>query len=135
VLFTGGGGAHALSARCGMSTGSPRKKRLGELIQRELVKLLQREVKDARIGKITITEVDVSPDLRNAKVYYLVFGHEGGDPRVQAGLESASPFLRSALMRELQIRYTPSLKFVLDESLERGVKLTQLIDSVRKTHD
>ena len=115
-----------------MPKDNPRRKRLGEQIQRELSDLLRREVKDARIGNVTITGVDVTPDLREAKVFYLVFGHDGPDARVQAGLESAAPFLRSALTRALQIRYTPALRFALDDSIERGVRLTQLIDSVTK---
>jgi len=118
-----------------MSKDNPRRRRLGEQIQRELAELLRREVKDSRIGNLTITAVDVTPDLRAARVYYLVFGHEGPDPKVQAGLESAAPFLRSALMRALRIRYPPTLTFALDESIERGVKLTQLIDSVNKPHE
>ncbi|MFO1465768.1 MAG: 30S ribosome-binding factor RbfA [Steroidobacteraceae bacterium] len=118
-----------------MGKDNPRRRRLAEQIQRELSDLLRREVKDARIGNLTITAVEVTPDLRAAKVYYLVFGHEGPDARVQAGLESAAPFLRSSLMKSLKIRYTPTLTFALDETLERGVKLTQLIESVAKPHD
>lgn len=115
-----------------MPKDNPRRKRLGEQIQRELADLLRRDVKDARVGNVTITGVDVAGDLRTAKVFYLVFGHDGPDPRVQKGLDSAAAFLRSALTRALQIRYTPTLAFVLDESIERGVRLTQLIDSVAK---
>ena len=118
-----------------MGKDNPRRKRLGEQIQRELSELLRRDVKDARIGNVTVTAVDVTPDLRAAKVHYLVFGHEGPDPRVQAGLDSAAPYLRSALTRALQIRFTPTLSFVLDDSIARGVRLTQLIDSVNKPHD
>ena len=109
-----------------------RRKRLGEQIQRELAGVLRRDVKDSRIGNVTITAVDVSGDLREAKVYYLIFGHDGPDPRVQLGLDSAAGFLRSALTRALQIKYTPMLKFVLDDTIAKGVHLTQLIDSVTK---
>jgi ribosome-binding factor A len=65
-------------------------------------------------------------------VYYLVFGKDGPDPKVQRGLESAAGFLRNALSRSLMIRYTPTLSFELDTSIEHGVRLTQLIDSVNK---
>lgn len=118
-----------------MAKDNPRRKRLGEQIQRELADLLRREVKDARVGNVTVTGVDVTADLREAKVFYLVFGHDGPDLRVQAGLDSAAPFLRQALTRALQIRYTPSLTFLLDDSIERGVRLTQLIDSVSKSNE
>jgi ribosome-binding factor A len=115
-----------------MSKNNPRATRLGEQIQRELTDLLRRDVKDERIGNVTITAVDVTGDLRTAKVHYLVFGKEGPDPKVQAGLTSAAGFLRNALSKSLMIRYTPTLTFALDTSIEQGVRLTQLIDSVNK---
>jgi ribosome-binding factor A len=111
---------------------NPRARRLGEQIQRELGELLRRNVKDERIGNVTITAVSVTGDLRTARVYYLVFGKDGPDPKVQRGLESAAGFLRNALSKSLMIRYTPTLSFELDTSIEHGVRLTQLIDSVTK---
>jgi len=115
-----------------MAKNNPRAGRLGAEIQRELTLILRRDVKDERIGNVTITAVDVTGDLRTAKVYYLVFGKEGPDPKVQRGLESAAGFLRNALSKSLMIRYTPTLSFELDTSIEHGVRLTQLIDSVAK---
>jgi len=111
---------------------NPRARRLGAEIQRELTELLRRDVKDERIGNVTITGVDVTGDLRSARVHYLVFGKEGADPRVQAGLTSAAGFLRNALSKSLMIRHTPTLSFALDTSIERGVRLSQLIDRVNK---
>jgi ribosome-binding factor A len=111
---------------------NPRARRLGEQIQRELTELLRRDVKDERIGNVTITAVSVTGDLRTARVYYLVFGKDGPDSKVQRGLESAAGFLRNALSRSLMIRHTPTFSFELDTSIERGVRLTQLIDSVIK---
>jgi ribosome-binding factor A len=115
-----------------MAKENPRARRLGEQIQRELAELLRRDVKDERIGNVTITAVSVTGDLRTARVYYLVFGKEGADPQVQRGLESAAAFLRNALSKSLMIRYTPTLSFELDTSIEHGVRLTKLIDSVNK---
>jgi ribosome-binding factor A len=115
-----------------MSKDNPRAKRMGEQIQRELTELLRRDVKDERIGNVTITAVNVTGDLRTAKVYYLVFGKDGADPKVQQGLTSAAGFLRNALSKSLMIRYTPTLTFELDTSIEHGVRLTQLIDSLKK---
>jgi len=114
---------------------NPRARRLGAEIQRELTELLRRDVKDERIGNVTITAVDLTADLRSAKVYYLIFGKEGPDPAVQRGLTSAAGFLRNALSKSLMIRYTPMLTFELDTSIEHGVRLTQLIDSVNKRRD
>src|SRR5580704_6407203 len=115
-----------------MAKDNPRARRLGEEIQRELTELLRRDVKDERIGNVTITAVDVTADLRSAHVYYLIFGKEGPDPAVQAGLTSAAGFLRNALSKSLMIRYTPTLTFSLDTSIEHGMRLSQLIDSVSK---
>jgi ribosome-binding factor A len=105
---------------------------MGEQIQRELTDLLRRDVKDSRIGNVTITGVDVTGDLRTAKVFYLVFGQDGPNPQVQRGLESAAGFLRNALSKALMIRYTPTLSFELDTSIEHGVRLTQLIDAANR---
>ncbi len=105
---------------------------MGEHIQRELTELLRRDVKDARIGNVTITAVDVTGDLRTARVFYLVFGRDGPDPQVQRGLESAAGFLRNALSKALMIRYTPTLSFELDTSIEHGVRLSRLIDAANK---
>jgi ribosome-binding factor A len=116
-----------------MPKDNPRAKRLGEQIQRELTELLRRDVKDERIGNVTITAVNVSGDLRTARVYYLVFGKEGPEPKVQQGLTSAAGFLRNALSKALMIRYTPTLTFELDTTIEHGVRLTQLIDSLKKS--
>lgn len=118
-----------------MAKDSPRARRLGAEIQRELTQLLRREVKDERIGNVTITAVDVAGDLRSARVHYLIFGRQGPDPSVQRGLESAAGFLRNALSKSLMIRYTPTLSFELDTSIEEGVRLTRLIDSVNKRDD
>ncbi|MGO9039089.1 MAG: 30S ribosome-binding factor RbfA [Steroidobacteraceae bacterium] len=115
-----------------MAKDNPRARRLGEQIQRELTELLRRDVKDERIGNVTITAVDVTGDLRTARVHYLVFGKQGPDPKVQRGLESAAGFLRNALSRALMIRYTPTLSFSLDTSIEHGVRLTQLIDAANR---
>ena len=115
-----------------MAKENPRARRLGEQIQRELTDLLRRDVKDGRIGNVTITAVAVTGDLRTARVYYLIFGKQGPDVKVQRGLESAAGFLRNALSKSLMIRYTPTLSFELDTSIEHGVRLTQLIDSVNK---
>ena len=117
-----------------MAKENPRARRLAEQIRRELAELLRREVKDERIGNLTLTAVDVSADLRHARVYYLPFGRTEAeaDPELQRGLTSAAGFLRNALSRALQIRSAPLLSFELDTSLERGMKLTRLIDSVNR---
>src|SRR5258705_10814996 len=115
-----------------MAKDNPRARRLGEQIQRELTELLRRDVKDGRIGNVTITAVSVTGDLRTARGDYLGFGKDGPDPKVQRGLGSAAGFLRNALSRSLMIRYTPTLSFEIDTSIENGVRLNQLVDLVNK---
>jgi ribosome-binding factor A len=110
---------------------SGRPEKLGDLIQRELSDLLQRELRDPRVGMVTITSVDVSPDLSHAKVFFTIFDKE----RLQdtlAGLKRSSGFLRSQLARRIKLYTTPELRFVYDESIERGDRLSRLIDSTRE---
>ena len=109
---------------------SGRREKLGDLIQRELSALLQRELRDPRVGMITITAVDVSPDFSHAKVLYTTLdpAHVGDAAR---GLKHAAGFLRSQLARRIKLYTTPELRFEYDVSVERGDRLSRLIDSVK----
>jgi len=111
------------------SSGRPQK--LGDLIQRELSQLVQQELRDPRVGMITITSVDVSPDLSHAKVFFTILNHENLD-EAKRGLKRAAGFLRSQLAKRIKIYTTPELRFEYDASVERGDHLSRLIDSVRK---
>ena len=105
--------------------------KINSLIRQELSELLQRQVKDPRLGSfITITEVDTTPDLTNAKVYVNSIGGEGQKKEVLAGLVAASGYFRSELARRLDLRRTPELSFHWDDSIERGARLIDLIDQV-----
>ena len=110
-----------------MSRGRPRK--VADLIQRELSDLLRREVRDPRVGMVTITAVDVSPDLSHAKVYFTLLQREHTETTIQ-GLQRAAGYLRSQLAHRIKLYTTPELRFVYDESVERGARLSSLIDSV-----
>jgi ribosome-binding factor A len=110
---------------------SGRTQKLGDLIQRELSGLLQRELRDPRVGMITITGVDVSPDFSHAKVFYTTLD-PGHVEEASAGLKRASGFLRSQLARRIKLYTTPELRFEYDESVERGDRLSRLIDSTKK---
>jgi len=110
------------------SSGRPQK--LGDLIQRELSELVQRELRDPRVGMITITGVDVSPDLSHAKVFFTILRKEDLDAATQ-GLKRAAGFLRSQLARRIKLYTTPELRFEYDESVERGDRLSRLIDSTK----
>jgi ribosome-binding factor A len=107
-----------------------RKTRVAEQIQRTLSELIRREVRDPRLGLVTLTEVQMSPDLSYATVYYSVIG---GDVSVaQQILDVAAGFLRGTLGRSLGLRHSPEIRFVHDELIEKGAHLSALISSAVK---
>lgn len=106
---------------------SHRSRRLEEQLLRLLADLVRREVKDPRIGAVTLTAVEVSPDLSHATVYFLPFGM-GKDPApVAEGLGKAAGYLRTMVGKQLTLRHTPQLHFKLDTTLEKGMALNALI--------
>lgn len=111
-----------------------RKSRVSEQLKRELSRLIRSEIKDPRVVMASVTEVDVSPDLRNARVFVSTLELAEGADRRQAveALNHAAGFLRHGLGRALRLRRIPELNFVADDSLERGSHLTALIDEVRE---
>jgi ribosome-binding factor A len=107
---------------------SPRAQRVGDQIQRELADLLRVHLKDPRVGMVTVTAVDVSPDLALARVLFThLAGAEHADTAVQA-LQHAAGYLRSELAHRLKLYSVPRLQFVYDSSIESGLKLSKLID-------
>src|ERR1700693_3411642 len=105
-----------------------RAARIADQIQRDLSDLFRQELKDPRVGLVTITAVEVSRDLSHAKVYVTSLAEaESTEQSVQA-LQHAAGFLRSQLARTLNLRTVPQLHFVYDVSVERGVRLSHLID-------
>ncbi len=113
-----------------MKRGQGRPQRLGDLIQRDLSELIRLEVRDPRVGMLTITAVDVSPDLSHAKVLFTVLERQKLDDTL-AGLRRSAGFLRSQLARRIKLYTTPELRFEYDESVERGDRLSRLIDSTK----
>jgi len=109
-----------------------RAARIGEQIREELAQLIRDEMKDPRIGFVSIVKVDVSGDLRHCKVFFSVLGNDQQKKESIKGLSSAAGFLRSELSRRMQLRYTPELHFHLDESIEHGSKIAQLLVQVQK---
>lgn len=106
-----------------------RPRRVAEQIQRELADLLRLEVKDPRVGMVTITDVEVSSDYAHAKVYFSLLGDEARVQEALKGLQSAAGFLRSEVAKRIKLRVMPQLHFVHDTSIERGMRLDQLIDA------
>jgi ribosome-binding factor A len=106
-----------------------RPRRVAEQIQRELAELISYEVKDPRVGMLTLTGVDVTPDYAHAKVYFTLLGSAEQVSKAMTGLERASGFLRSQLAHRMKLRITPQLHFVHDTSVANGAHLSQLIDA------
>lgn len=108
----------------------PRAKRIAQQIQQTLSELIRRDLRDPRLGMITLTEVRVSKDLSYAKVFFSVLGAQ--PQQAQEILEAAGPILRGPLGRALGIRHSPELRFVHDELIESGARLSELIQKAVK---
>lgn len=109
-----------------------RADRIAEAIKRLVSELLQRRLKDARItGMVSVTDVEVSGDLRHAKVFVSVYGDENVRRQTMEGLHSATGLVRSEVGKQLGLRFAPEIHFKLDESIERGAKIAQLLQQIR----
>ena len=104
-----------------------RKDRVAEQIRRELAELIRSELKDPRVGMISITDVEVTAEYAHAKVFFSTLAGSEHLAEVMTGLQKASGFLRRELGKRITIHTTPQLKFVFDQSLERGADLSKLI--------
>jgi len=113
---------------------SGRMRRVNEAV-REVVSEGVGELKDPRIGFVTVTGVETSPDLRHARVFVSVLGSEAKRKRTLAGLAAAHGVLEARLARELRMKRTPQLAFEYDPTVERGVRMTQLIDELAPEDD
>ena len=105
-----------------------RRARIADQIQRELAEVIRLELRDPRVGLVTLTGVELSRDQSHAKVFFTVLGAEGAARDATEGLQRAAGFLRTSLAHRLTTRKVPELHFEFDESVERGVRLSRLID-------
>lgn len=116
-----------------MRKNSIKNTRINGEVQKELSKVISQEIKDPRIDPLTsVIEVDVTPDLKQAKVFVSVYGDEEKKKATLEGLRSATPFIRKHLASTINLRNTPELIFLIDESIEYGVNMSKLIDDVNK---
>ena len=116
-----------------MRKNSIKNTRINGEVQKELSNLIRTELKDPRINIMTtIVAVDVAPDLKHAKIYISVLGDEESCQNTIKGLKNAAPFLRSQLAKSINLRNTPMLTFILDQSIEYGVTMSRKIDEVVK---
>ncbi|ROR30821.1 ribosome-binding factor A [Mobilisporobacter senegalensis] len=119
-----------------MRKNSIKNTRVNGEVQKELSSLISREIKDPRINPMTtVVAVEVAPDLKHAKVYISVLGDEESKKSTYEGLRSAAPFMRRELARRINLRNTPELTFVMDQSIEYGVNMSKLINDVNQKND
>jgi ribosome-binding factor A len=111
-----------------MAKNPSRLGRIADQIQKDLAELIRTELKDPRVGMVTLTGVEISNDHHHARVFFTTLGGPESVARAAAGLEHASGFLRSHLAKGLKLRLVPELHFLYDESVERGIRLSKLID-------
>jgi len=109
-----------------------RLEKVNSLLRQELSELLRREIKDPRLsGLISITYVEITPDLKTARVFVSSLGGTAEKDAILQTLSSASRFLRGELGRTINMRYTPELEFCWDDSIERGAHILELLDQVK----
>jgi ribosome-binding factor A len=109
-----------------------RVRRLGELLKEEISEIILKEVKDPRIGFVSVTNVKVSGDLRHAKVFVSVYGKEKEKKETMDGLKEANGFIRRLIGNRITTYHTPEIIFRYDDSIEHGVYISKLIDEVRE---
>ena len=110
-----------------------RTQRIESQMQRVLASLLSREVKDPRVGPLTVTQVTLAADMSEAQVYVVPFGDAAAHPDLLVGLQAAAGFLRGEVGRRVGLRHAPRLKFVHDDSFDRAARLNALISAANKT--
>ncbi len=116
-----------------MRKNSIKNTRINGEVMRELCKIIQGEIKDPRIHPMTsVVSVEVAPDLKTCKAYISVLGNEEAQKNTIAGLKSAEGYIRRQLAQTINLRNTPEIHFILDQSIEYGVAMSKLIDTVNK---
>jgi len=104
-------------------------RRVDEAVREVLSEAITRELKDPRVGFVTVTAVETAPDLRHARVFVSVLGDEGVRRRSLSGLRSAHGYLQKRVARELHIKHTPTLEFAYDDSVDRGLRIQSILKS------
>lgn len=112
-----------------------RAQRLGELIKQEISDILLKDVNDPRIGFVSVTDVEVSGDLRHANVYVSVYGEEEERDKSMKGLKKATRYIRKLLGERITVYHTPEILFRYDNSIEYGAHISKLLDEVKKQED
>ncbi len=106
-----------------------RSERVASLIAREISLIISQNIRDPRLGMVTITKVILSSDLKDAKIYFTTLGNSANDLQI---LEGAKGFIRSTLAHRIRIKFIPDLKFIIDDSQQYGEKIDKLIEEINK---
>jgi ribosome-binding factor A len=109
-----------------------RSDRVGDLLVELISELLRREIRDPRLGAVTITAAKVRKDLRHARVYFNLFGDRENRKDVLAGLQSATGFIRSKIGKQLNLRFVPTIEFFYDETQDEAQRIENLLKQVRQ---
>ena len=109
-----------------------RKDRIGSFLRAELAQILQREIKDPRIGFVSVISVKVTDDLKEAEVRVSIMGTETEKRTSMRGLNAARGYIQSLIAKRVSFRQTPVLRFVLDSSIEKGMEMERLLDQIRQ---
>ena len=109
-----------------------RAARVAALIQEHLATVLAYRIRDPRVGFATVTHVEVSDDLKYARVFYSVMGDEAQRQKTAVGLEQAKGFFQKGLAQHLKLRFTPHLEFLMDDSYDQGMKIDKIIQKLNE---
>ena len=110
-----------------------RQQRVNHLLQQEVSKLLEFELEDPRLDGLTVSAVEISPDLKHARIFIVSNGDEALETEMRHGLQSATPYVRRELAKRMQLRAVPEIHFAFDHSIERGARIEKLLREVRDT--
>jgi ribosome-binding factor A len=126
-------GAHCFRTG-GLVVSKRRQERMSVEIQRILAQILREQIKDPRVdfSTVSITRVDVSTDLGHARIHISVLGDEDKQKETMQVLDKAKGFIRTELARQIQLRHAPELEFRLDKSIEHGIRISSLLDEIKK---
>ena len=119
-----------------MRKNSVKNTRVNGEVMRVLAEVIRSEIKDPRINPMTsVVAVEVAPDLKTCKAWISVLGHEESQKDTLAGLKSAEGYIRNQLARKINLRNTPEIRFIIDQSIEYGVNMSRMIDEVNRADD
>ena len=109
--------------------------RVAEAIRKEVSMIIHDEIEDPRLGFVTITRVELSADLRNAKIFFSVLGSEKEQNNTKLALESGLGFIRRLIAQRIQLRFTPELRFIQDKSCEYSMHIQQELDKIKELYE